>query len=281
MKINDFVIPSSLEEALQVLGELGDNGFPVAGATALQYLSDRPNQTAVDISRLDIKGIEKSGDGFAIGANTTLTELARYRDDGWVLHEVATLIPTHQIRNISTAAGNIARVFPWSDLPLALLVLEAVISVKGKAEGEYKAAQFFEKQPAKMLQGGSLVTSIQVPAIQAGTGFAYRKETITNSAFSLMSSAACIEVADGTLKKVRLSVGGGTPTPIRLPKVESALEGQSADASRFKAAISEGVSGVIWKGKEGMSDEYATHLGHVIAGDALEKALGRAQGEEA
>ena len=58
MKFADFVIPEGLDEARSVLKKLGKTGFPVAGATAFQYLSDRDGITAVDITRLGLDGIQ-------------------------------------------------------------------------------------------------------------------------------------------------------------------------------------------------------------------------------
>lgn len=130
MKFADFLIPETLDQAQEALVALGDRGYAFAGGTAFQYISDRPGATAVDITRLGLDGIEKLDGAFRIGATTTLADLVRYRAEGWVLDRVATRIPTHQVRNISTVGGNISRLFPWSDLPLALLVLEGSIVIR-------------------------------------------------------------------------------------------------------------------------------------------------------
>jgi carbon-monoxide dehydrogenase medium subunit len=281
MRFTDFLIPQTLEEARQALVELGDRGYAFAGGTAFQYVSDRSGATAVDITRLGLRGIERTEDGFRIGATTTLTDLVRYRADGWVLERVASRIPTHQVRNISTVGGNISRLFPWSDLPLALLVLEGGVVIQGDEERTYDALEFFTAQPLNRFARGELVTAVVVPAVAPPLGFAFKKESTTNAAFSLMTAAAAVTLAGDRLAKVRLAANAALPVPMRLLRVETALEGEAADPGLFAAAIEEGIAGLEWRGREGMSDEFARHLGTVILRDVLEQALQAAKGEAA
>lgn len=279
MKFADIVIAETLDQARTELKRLGANGMPVAGGTCFQYLSDRPNVTAVDISRIGLRGIRRDGDFYRIGANTTLTDLCRYQGEGWVLGEVATLIPTHQIRNISTVAGNIARLFPWSELPLALLALDGSVTIQGDAVRSVSARDFFAGRAAKSLAPGELITEIAVPAVRPPTGFGYRKENVTNSAFSLMTAAVSMTLEVGRMTNVRVAVGSAVPAPMPFPALERALEGTPADEALFEAAAEAAARSEMWKGRGGMSDDFATHLAKVILCDALHAALRRAQGD--
>jgi CO/xanthine dehydrogenase FAD-binding subunit len=209
-----------------------------------------------------------------------LTDLVRYRADGWVLDRVATRIPTHQVRNISTVGGNISRLFPWSDLPLAILVLEGSVVVQGDVERTYAANDFFIAQPLNLMAPGELVIAVIVPTVAPPLGFGFKKETTTNAAFGLMTAAAAITLEGERLAKVRLAANAALPLPMRLTEVEATLEAGPADPDLFKAAIDEGIAGLDWQGREGMSDEFARHLASVILQDALEQALRAAKGEE-
>jgi len=278
MKFADYLIPETLDEALTFLREKGDAAFPIAGATALQYLGDFPDKTAVDITRLGLDGIQRDGDVFRIGATTTLADVAAHREDGWVLHEVARMIPTQQIRNLSTVGGNIARVFPWSDLPLAFLVLDATVVLQGEETERMPAADFFHTQPRRLFKGGRIVTAVEIPVVDDRAGFAYKKESLTYMAFSMMSAAASFGIKDGRLRTVRLAVGGGVPAPARLPAAEQTLEGAPAEVSAFDEGLDIAVGEGTWKGKHGMSDDYAAVLARVVMKDVLTAALARAQG---
>jgi CO/xanthine dehydrogenase FAD-binding subunit len=279
MRFDDFLIPRTLDEARQALESLGEKGYAFAGGTAFQYVSDRPGATAVDITRLGLRGIETTDGGFRIGATTTLTDLVRYRAPGWVLDRVATRIPTHQVRNISTVGGNISRLFPWSDLPLALLVLEAGVVIRGEEERTYEAQEFFTAQPLNRFGPADLVTAVLVPAVAPPLGFGFKKESTTNAAFSLMTAAAAITLDGDRLAKVRLAANGALAVPQRLERVETALEGQAADPGLFADAIEGGIDHLEWHGREGMSDEFARHLAGVILQDVLDQALAAAKGE--
>jgi CO/xanthine dehydrogenase FAD-binding subunit len=279
MRFDDFLIPETLDEARQALEALGDKGYAFAGGTAFQYVSDRSGATAVDITRLGLRGIERTEGGFRIGATTTLTDLVRCGAEGWVLDRVATRIPTHQVRNISTVGGNISRLFPWSDLPLAFLVLEAGVVIRSDEERIHDALEFFTAQPLNQFGHGDLVTAVVVPAVAPPLGFGFKKENTTNAAFALMTGAAAITLDGGRMDKVRLAANGALAVPQRLLEVEKALEGQAADPALFEAAIEDGIAGLDWRGREGMSDEFARHLGGVILHDVLEQALQAAKGE--
>jgi CO/xanthine dehydrogenase FAD-binding subunit len=274
VKFADFLLPESFDEASEALAALGDKGYPVAGGTAFQYLSDRPGVTAVDISRLGLDGIEKVAGGFRVGATTSVTDLARYRAPGWPLAEVAARIPFHPVRNGSTLGGNIARLFPWSDLPLVLMVIEAGIVIRGRAaERTLSSEEFFGGGAGRLLEPGELVTAVEVPAVEPPTGLGFKKETTTIAAFALMTAAAAFTLEDGALRQVRVAANSALPTPMRLPGIERRLEGQPADAALFAPAIEAGAAGLPWRGREGMSDEFGAHLARVILEDALRTAL--------
>jgi len=277
MKLNEFIIPDDLKSAKSTLKKLGDKGFAVAGGTSLHFLAVT-EKTAVDLSRLGLSGIQKKGGTFLIGATTTLNELMKYQGQGWVLDQVAVHTSTQQIRNMSTLGGNIVRVFPWNDFPVALLALDATLCIEGAKEKTYSADDYFDGQPFRLFKAGHLLTRIEVPALKKGQGFGYHKEVRLNAGFSLMTAAAKVTVKAGKLAEVRVALGAGISLPARLLEVEAALEGLSI-AAPLQEAVAKGTAKLSWKGKEGLSDEYAAHLGRVVLVDVLSAALRQAKGE--
>jgi CO/xanthine dehydrogenase FAD-binding subunit len=278
MKLNEFIIPDDLRAAKSALKKLGDKGFAVAGGTSLHFLG-LAEKTAVDLTHLGLSGIKKTGGSFLVGATTNLGELMKYQSAGWVLDRVALHTSTQQIRNISTLGGNIVRVFPWNDFPVALLALDATMYVEGAKEKAYSADDFFDGQPVRLFKPGQLLTRIEVPVLKKGQGFGYHKEVRLHAGFSLMTAAAVVTVKAGRIKEVRVAAGAGIALPARLPLVEAALEGQSAEAPSLNQAVANGTTELSWKGKEGMSDQYAAHLGRVVLMDVLSAALLQAKGE--
>ncbi|MBN1269261.1 MAG: FAD binding domain-containing protein, partial [Kiritimatiellae bacterium] len=273
--------PRTLDEARMVLRDLGDKAVPIAGGTALHFLPDEEPRTAVDLTRLGLSGIREEKGGYTIGATTTLADIMDYRAPDWAFHETTRRTSTHQIRNVSTVGGNIARVFPWADLPVALLALDARMIIQDQATREMAADEYFASQPARLFKNGTLLTGVRVPSLGEGMGFGYHKEVRTFAGFSLMTAAAVLTLDGNRIAQARLAVGAGVPLPRRLPDVEKSLVGQPAEAEAFEKAVAGGIADVSWKGREGMSDEYARHLAQVVLNDVLSLAAAYAEGRRA
>ncbi len=278
MKFRDFLIPGGLEEARAMLRELGAAAMPLAGGTGLYFLAPQPEKTVVDITRIGLDRIERTGNAFRIGATAPVASLQDFRERGWVLHPVASRLATQQIRNVSTLGGNIARVFPWADFPVALLALGASVTVLGDGEKSYDADEFFKSQPARLFKGGEILTAVTVPVLEGPTGFGYHKEVITSSGFSMMTAAARLTLDGGVVKDARIAAGAAISFPRRLPEVEEKLRGEKAGEEAFERAVGEVGAAMTWKGKEGASDEYAAHLAGVVLRDVLVQAMKQAKG---
>ncbi len=272
MKVVDFKLPTRLDEAQKILKDLGPKGIPVAGGTSFVFMPDQDPRTAVDITRLGLSGITRENGSFSIGAVTPLAGLQKHHEAGWVLDRVAVHLASQQIRNMSTLGGNIARVFPWSDFPIALLALNASMTITGQGKREMSADEYFSAQPSRLFGPGELLTSIKVPALAPGSGFGYRKETQTMLGFSLTTAAVFLTLEGKKISGIRVALGSGIPFPSRWTAVEQALQGQPAGESIFNDAVSKAVESLKFKSNGGMSESYIAHLTVVTAIDALTAA---------
>ena len=272
MKLCEFIRPASLSAARDNLRELGPKGMLLAGGTALHFMQDHTPVTAVDIMRIGLSYIKQEGDHYTIGATTSLADIQRYRAPRWALHEICRRISTHQIRNISTIGGNICRVFPWADLPVVLLAMDARLVVYSGQEEEFPADEYFQTQPAKRFLDGNILSSVKVPALQAHHGFGSIKVVRTEASFAMVTIAARLELDGPNIKAARVAAGSAIPFPRRLPEVEAALVGREAVTEVFQEAASKAGADAPWRGREGMSPEYSRHLAEVTILDALERA---------
>lgn len=278
MNYTDFRRPRSLSEARAWLQELGDEGQPVAGSTLHVFLRDEKPKVAVDLSALGLDTITAAEGAFDIGATTTVTDLYEYRQTGWVLDRMAAAFVTQPIRNMATIGGSIVRVFPWSDIPVALLALDAEMVIAGDTEKRMAATDFFATQPFHHLAPGDLLTRIRVPALRAGEGFGYHKERRTTTDFSRCTVAVGLRcTAQGTVDAVRIALGAAVPLARRLPAMETALTGKRPTEKNLRAAVDAGLDEPRWRGLHGISDEYARHLASIHIVDALQAAASEAQ----
>ena len=280
MKLCEFIRPVSLSAARDALRGLGSKGMPLAGGTALHFMQNKTPVTAVDLTRLGLSYIRQEGEFYAIGAATPLSDIQRHRGPRWAMHEICRRISTHQIRNVSTIGGNICRVFPWADLPVVLLTMNAkmLIYTGKKKEEEVAADDFFASQPARRFAGGDLLTEVRIPVLKARHGFGSVKATRNAAAFSLVTVAALLELKDGRIQAARVAAGSAIPFPKRLRSVEAALTGKEAAPEVFRAAAAKAGTDVKWCKQEGMSAEYIHELAEVSLADALERAAEFARG---
>ncbi len=88
-----------------------------------------------------------------------------------------------------------------------------------------------------MLEPGELITAIEIPSLPFAARSTYRKVRDRASyAFALISVAAALEIQNGTIKNVRLALGGVAHKPWRARKAEEALKGQPATEENFRDA---------------------------------------------
>lgn len=131
-----------------------------------------------------------------------------------------------------------------SDMCVPLAALDAVVVVKNR-DGERRIpfGDFYRlpgntPQIDTNLRPGELITALELPALAAARHSTYRKVRERASyAFALISVAAVLEIQHGTVKEVRLALGGTAHKPWRAHLAEAAMRGQRATAETFRAAI--------------------------------------------
>lgn len=131
-----------------------------------------------------------------------------------------------------------------SDMCVALAAFNATVHVEGPGGARTIPLVDFHRLPGGRpdldteLAPGELITSVELPASELAARSTYRKVRDRASyAFALISVAAALEVRDGTVRDVRLALGGVAHKPWRATKAEDALRGGPANAERFRAAI--------------------------------------------
>ena len=131
-----------------------------------------------------------------------------------------------------------------SDMCVALAALDAVVHLQGRSGVRSLPFVELHRLPGgrpeleSVLEPGELVTAVELPPLGLAARSTYRKVRDRSSyAFALVSVAAAIDVAeDGTVRDVRLALGGVAHKPWRAWTAERALRGQPATEASFRAA---------------------------------------------
>ena len=276
--IKEFQTPTSLDEAHRLLAAGGDRAVTLAGGTSLSLSRDPGMEILVDITRLGLSYIAEDGGGIRIGAATTITQMVEsplLRNlAGGLLCRTARHVGPCQVRNASTLGGNVMACFLWCDLPAALLVLDATMTITGATERVVAAKDFFAQHPRNLLASGELLTSVFIPHPPAGAGAEFIKFTRTRTEYSILDLAALVVQDGATCTRARLAVSAAVALPQRLDRVTSALEGKPLTAQAIDQAAREARKAIKPISNIRAGAEYRSELIEVLTRRALTAAAG-------
>ena len=130
-----------------------------------------------------------------------------------------------------------------SDMCVALAALDAVVHIQGPAGLRAVPLVDLHRLPGDrpdldtVLEAGELIIAIALPALPFSGHSTYRKVRDRASyAFALVSAAVALDLDGGTVRDVRIALGGVAPKPWRARAAEAVLRGRPATAAAFRAA---------------------------------------------
>jgi aerobic carbon-monoxide dehydrogenase medium subunit len=242
-----YLEPSSLDEALALLAQHGDDAKVIAGGTGLVNLMKqrlvRPSFVIGLRALKPLAGTTEHGE-LRIGALVTLGTLeasAPVRRKAPLLAEVCGHVATVRIRSMATLGGAMAHADPNLDTPPALIAMDGQIVARSRrGERTIPADRFFTGYYQTVLEPDEIVTEIVIPEQPAGSGTAFLKFLpATQDDYATVSVAARIALdGNGTVAEARLALGAAATVPVRARAVEAALSGKAANEARFREAAS-------------------------------------------
>ncbi len=225
----DYVRPDTVEEAIALLAEYGDDARILAGGQSLvPMLNLRLIETRVliDISRVaELDVIGDRGNLIEVGAAVTQNKLMAWPQLKQKLPLVAAALPFvghFQTRNKGTVCGSVAHADPSSELPLVLAVLGGEVVLRSQQRGtRVLAAEAFQQDMLTTARAADeLITAVRFPVIE-GKGVAFNEVARRHGDFAIVAIAA---VADAR-GAAQLGVGGLSGRP-----VVRAIDGDAAAA---------------------------------------------------
>jgi aerobic carbon-monoxide dehydrogenase medium subunit len=216
--------PARVEDALELLADLGDGARPLAGGQSLMPLLNlrlvRPD-AIVDLNTISELAYHRLEDGvLVIGALCRQRDLER--DRGVLAHYAAIadavpLIGHVGIRNRGTVIGSLTHADPAAEWPVLALLLDATIVVAraGSRRRSIAARDWFKGVFATDLQTGELAVEARIPLPAAGTGTAFVEVARRHGDFALGSAAALMRLdGGGRVVESRLALGGFDSVPV-------------------------------------------------------------------
>jgi carbon-monoxide dehydrogenase medium subunit len=286
VKIPQFTYhrPDSVDEALALLADLGDDAKVLAGGQSLVPLMalrlGRPAHV-VDIGRLaELATLADDGGTLRVGAMVRHSELeasAAVRDRAPLVSEAMPHIGHRAIRNRGTACGSLAHADPAAELPAVALALDATLVLRSAGrERSVPAAEFFTGYLQTVAEPDELLVEWRVPAGPASSGWSVQEVSRRHGDFALLGCAATVESDDaGRISSAALAFLGAAGTPVRVPEAESLLVGQYPGDEVFGEAAEAVKKTLDPPGDLHASVAHRRHLGAVLTNRCLRQATAR------
>lgn len=186
----------------------------------------------------DLRGIEISDSGMAIGASVTLSQLHKAVAKKYAsLGELVRRYGSTQVRNAATIGGNIANGSPIGDSPPALIALGAQLYLRRGDDFRNMALEDYfidyGKQDRKI---GEFIIGVAIPE-QPNNLKCYKITKRFDQDISTLCGCFNITRHSGKITSARIAFGGMAETPKRATSVETALIGKPWTQDTITAAV--------------------------------------------
>lgn len=234
----DYHAPTTPEEVVATLAELGDTAKLIAGGQSLVpmlALRLAVFEHLVDLGRVaDLRGIVQVDGALRIGATTTQAAVERSEIVAGavpLLARATPLIGHMQIRNRGTVGGSLAHADAAAEYPAVALALDAemeILSTSGRRT--VTAGDFFTGLWSTAVGDDELLTAVTFPVWQGRCGFAVREFARRHGDFAIAGAAVAVELdGDDRVRRGTVALFGLGPCAERSAPAEAALAGVAVD----------------------------------------------------
>jgi carbon-monoxide dehydrogenase medium subunit len=277
--------PSSVNEAVALLTDLGDDARAIAGGHSLIPMMKLRLATPghlVDLGGIaELKGIHAENGDIVIGAMTTQHELigsdllsAKLP----ILREAALLIADPQVRYLGTLGGNVANGDPGNDMPAVMLCLGAGYDVVGPRSARRIAARdFYQGAYFTALEPGEIVSAVRIPVPAAGHGYAYEKLKRKIGDYATAAAAVVLTMNGDRVATCSIGLTNVAETPLWAEEAAKIIAGSTLDGATVKKAVAaaEAITSPASDGRGPAA--YRTKMAGVMLARALARAQTRAR----
>jgi carbon-monoxide dehydrogenase medium subunit len=283
----DYHCPDSLEEALALLAEHGDEAKVLAGGQSLvPLLAFRLARPAVLVDINRVPGLDAVGaaDG-VLSVGAMVREHAAERSDAVrdhvpLLGAALPLIGHPAIRTRGTIGGSVSHADPAAELPAVALATDARLVVRSAARGErtIAAADFFQGYFTTSLEADEILVEVRFPVSPGGTGVRFEEAARRQGDFAMVGVAASLRLVDDAIADARVVLIGVADIPVRSAEAEAVLTGVAPGGSAFDAAAAAAVRDLTPPTDLHGSAAYRRSVAGSLVRRALEGAVAAAAG---
>ena len=290
MQAFDYVAPKSIDAAVSILNQNGDQARMIAGGTDILVMM-RAGRRLADIV-VDVKEIPELNQ-MAYNPQTGLTLGAavpchRIYEDATLaaaypgLIDAASLIGGIQIQGRASIGGNLCNAAPSGDSIPAVIALSGICNIAGPNGTRQLPAEDFCTAPGQnALQRGELLVSISFPAPQANSGANYQRFIPRNEmdiAVAGVGSSVVLDPSGQTFVAARISLASVAPTPVFSRAAGDSLAGNPVSDDAIRQASELAMTDAKPINDMRGTIRQRTHLIGVLTRRTLNIAVARAKG---
>jgi carbon-monoxide dehydrogenase medium subunit len=247
VRIRRHVAPATLDDALDLLADLGPRARPIAGGTDLIVELDRRAregiEVLVDLSRLPgLDQIEDAGDVLRLGPLVTHNDVIASplaRERALPLAQACLEVGSPALRNRATVVGNLVTASPANDTISALWALDArVVARSATGSRVVPVRELYTGLRRTVLEPGELIVSVEVPMLAPSEqGLFVKLGQRRAQAISVVHLAVVLDRGDdGFVRRAGLALGSVAPTVVSAAAAEELLIGRVLDDESIAAA---------------------------------------------
>ncbi len=241
----EYLAPTQLAEAVELLRQYGDDAKLLAGGQSLVPMMKlrvaRP-KVLIDIHRIAaLNYLREEAGAIRLGAMTRhvqIEESSLIREKIPMLAEAASAIGDTQVRNRGTIGGALVEADPCGDYGAVVLALNAQMKCVGtRGERVILAADLFTFAYTTTLESDEILTEIVIPLPDKSSAGVYVKLEKVAGDFAIASAAVQLGLdSDGTCNEIGIGVTGGGTVPQKALSVESLLRGTTITSALIDQA---------------------------------------------
>lgn len=277
----DYHRASSVDEALSLLDDYGDDAKVLAGGQSLiplMKLRFAAPAHVIDINPISgLDSIEEREGSLAIGALVRHNQLANSETiaKGYpTLAAAAPQIADPIVRNLGTIGGSLAHADPAGDLGSVMLSMGANVVLRSSSgERIVPIGDFLVDTFTTSISPNELVTEIRVPTPPARSGGTYLKLERKVGDFATAAVAVHVSLDNGTVARAGIALTGVGPRNTRAAEAEQALAGaEPTDKAIRTAAELAAKAAEPWNDHRG-NTEYKRNVVRVFTERGLRTAV--------
>lgn len=239
----DYLAPGSLDDALTILAQHGEDAKVLAGGQSLiplMKLRFAAPELLVDINRIpDLGSLQENG-SLSVGALVRTHDIERsdlIKERFPAMAAAAPLISDPLVRNLGTVVGSLCHADPQGDWASVMLAMDADIVCRNRrSERRVPVAEFVQGPFTTSLEPDEIATEVEIPDPGADTFGTYMKLERKVGDFASVGVAVHLSFDGSQVTRAGIGLTAVGPANIKATQAEQLLTGAELDGGTIARA---------------------------------------------